>query len=94
MRIMRVIALVILFCGVAMPRTSTRDIRAARWTAEHSSIRRIFGDDSLRDRIEVAQAVSNVCYTPYFYCFLPGYAPVGTPCWCATPNGPVNGVVR
>jgi hypothetical protein len=41
-----------------------------------------------------AQYVSNVCYTPVTYCFLPQYAPIGSPCWCATPYGPSYGYVR
>jgi len=40
------------------------------------------------------QYLSNVCYTPVTYCFLPQYAPIGTPCWCATPYGPSNGYIR
>jgi len=38
--------------------------------------------------------VSNRCFTPQFWCWLPGFGPVGTPCFCNTPYGPVNGVVR
>lgn len=38
--------------------------------------------------------VANQCLTPYFWCYMPGYAPVGASCWCASPNGPVGGVVR
>ena len=38
--------------------------------------------------------VSNRCFTPQFWCYLPGNAPVGARCWCATPYGPVEGVVR
>jgi hypothetical protein len=37
---------------------------------------------------------SNRCYTPNFWCYLSGNAPVGARCWCATPYGPVAGVVR
>jgi len=37
---------------------------------------------------------SNRCYTPQFWCYLPQYAPVGANYWCATPYGPVGGVVR
>ena len=40
------------------------------------------------------QQYSNVCVTPVVSCYLPGPAPSGTPCWCATPYGPVNGRVR
>ena len=45
-------------------------------------------------RPTVPQQVSNVCVTPVVSCYLPGPAPIGTPCWCATPYGPVNGRVR
>jgi hypothetical protein len=38
-------------------------------------------------------AEGNRCFTPQFWCWLPGYAYLGTPCYCATPYGPVNGVV-
>jgi hypothetical protein len=31
------------------------------------------------------------CFTPQGMCWLPGSAPPGTPCWCATPYGPVAG---
>ena len=47
----------------------------------------------VEDRLEIAQQVSNRCLTPYFWCLLPGFAPIGTPCWCASPNGPVPGRV-
>jgi hypothetical protein len=53
-----------------------------------------FRQSSTADKFELAQQVSNRCATPYFYCILPGYAPIGTPCWCASPNGPVAGSVR
>lgn len=38
--------------------------------------------------------VSNRCFTPYFWCFIPHVVPVGTPCYCASPYGPVQGIVR
>lgn len=37
--------------------------------------------------------VGNRCFTPQFWCWLPGYAYVRTPCYCATPYGPVAGMV-
>jgi hypothetical protein len=37
--------------------------------------------------------VSNKCLTPAFFCYLPSYGPVGAPCWCASPYGPVAGRV-
>lgn len=41
-----------------------------------------------------AQPTSNKCYTPQFWCLLPGYGPVGAPCYCNTPYGPVPGIIR
>ena len=32
-----------------------------------------------------------ICFTPYFWCQLPGALPVGAPCYCNGPYGPVNG---
>jgi hypothetical protein len=51
---------------------------------------------SFDDRMQVAQAppLSNRCVTQVVVCILPGYAPVGLACWCATPYGPAAGVVR
>jgi len=37
---------------------------------------------------------SNTCFTPITYCYLPRPAPIGSPCWCATPSGPSGGYVR
>ena len=31
------------------------------------------------------------CVTPAGFCFIQGMAPPGTPCWCASPYGPVQG---
>lgn len=48
-----------------------------------------------RGRIQLAQVqYDNKCFTPNFWCFLPQAYPINTPCWCATPYGPVQGVVR
>jgi hypothetical protein len=41
-----------------------------------------------------AQPVSNRCVTPQFWCTLPGFGPVGSPCYCNTPYGPVPGIIR
>jgi len=49
---------------------------------------------SPRSPKQLAQYLSNACYTPVGWCFLPHYAPVGSACWCATPYGPVGGIVR
>jgi hypothetical protein len=44
--------------------------------------------------LPLGQYYSNICYTPITYCYLPARAPVGTPCWCATPYGPSPGYIR
>jgi hypothetical protein len=33
------------------------------------------------------------CLTPQFWCGLPQPGPVGTPCYCNSPMGPINGFV-
>ena len=94
MRIVAIMAIVLLTCGFVPPNNARRDDGAIRRTLAHTSVRPIPNIEPLDDRREFAQQVSNRCFTPYFWCFLPGYAPVGTGCWCATPNGPVAGVVQ
>jgi hypothetical protein len=49
---------------------------------------------SVEDGIGNPIQLSNRCFTPTFWCYLPGNAPINARCWCATPNGPVAGVVR
>ena len=57
--------------------------------------RNITSPDRLDDRLEIAQQqVSNKCVTPSVSCVLPESAPINTPCWCATPNGPVAGFIK
>lgn len=38
--------------------------------------------------------MSNRCFTPSFWCWLPSFAPIGLPCYCGTPSGPAAGIVR
>lgn len=40
------------------------------------------------------QQMGNHCVTPQFWCQLPGYGPIGSPCYCNTPYGPVPGIIR
>jgi hypothetical protein len=47
-----------------------------------------------RQQTFLAQYLSNVCYTPVNWCYVPQYAPIGSPCWCATPYGPAGGYIR
>ena len=41
-----------------------------------------------------AQRPGTTCATPYGWCQLPGVFQPGTQCYCATPQGPIYGVVR
>jgi hypothetical protein len=41
--------------------------------------------------IPAPPAPSNLCQTPRLQCALSQRGPVGTPCWCTTSWGPVNG---
>ena len=41
-----------------------------------------------------AQQMSNRCVTPQFWCQLSNFGPVGSPCYCNTPYGPVPGILR
>lgn len=61
---------------------------------ERTSILELSSGKNLKLQAEpAAQQMSNRCLTPYFWCILPQYGPVGAPCWCASPNGPVGGRV-
>jgi len=93
MRVMMMIAVVVLASGIATPHNRTANNLTNQTVIDDISRGYISHRGSLNDRFEVAQAVSNRCLTPYFWCLLPGYFPVNSPCWCATPNGPVPGVV-
>jgi hypothetical protein len=45
-------------------------------------------------KTQTAQAFSGICRTwNGFVCFIYPPAPVGTPCWCQTVYGPMQGVV-
>lgn len=93
MRIRTIIALIVLTCGLSLSHGSLLDGVAKRH--EHTSNRKLVSHDDVKDDLLIAQVpMSNVCYTQYFYCILPRYVPVGTACWCASPNGPIGGVVR
>ena len=41
-----------------------------------------------------AGALSQMCMTPQGNCLLPGPAPRGAPCGCATPYGGIQGMVQ
>jgi|KBSMisStandDraft_5_1062788.scaffolds.fasta_scaffold419487_2 hypothetical protein len=46
------------------------------------------------DTLRLAQYMSNICATPYGSCYMGGFGPIGSQCWCPSPNGPIRGVVR
>jgi hypothetical protein len=94
MRITTITAIVILMLGPAASRGTRATISSSK-LPEHTLIQQTPAANPLRESFEIALVqASNRCYTQYFWCYLPGYAPVGTSCWCPTPNGPVAGVVR
>ena len=66
-----------------------------------ASAQEILGDDTLNStgarkhagqllRVQYG-GVSNRCVTPQGVCFMPRYAPIGSPCWCQTPYGSAQG---
>lgn len=71
--------------------TSARGWRA---TCHH-----VVDSDMLRGRyargglleVQWPQQPMSRCLTPSGACWIPGYAPIGTACWCASPYGPVPG---
>jgi hypothetical protein len=88
MRFSRIIASLILVSTFVAPDSLPINPRRG-----HASMRKLSLPLNSLENAEFAQQTSNRCLTPYFWCFLPGYGPVGAPCWCATPNGPVGGHV-
>ena len=50
--------------------------------------------DPLRFGVTVQSPAGSVCITPYLQCPLTVPSPVGTPCFCMTPNGSVPGIAR
>jgi hypothetical protein len=88
MRIKIIVALIIISQGVL----------ASPSIPNHLKLRKVPDAIRLEHRqvpFEIAQVPSsNRCFTPYFWCYLSGYAPINSPCWCGSPNGPVAGVVR
>jgi hypothetical protein len=90
MRIKIIVALMIIGQGFVASPSITNHVELRK-----APDARIFLRERHQIPFEIAQVpTSNRCFTPYFWCYLPGYAPIDTPCWCASPNGPVGGVVR
>lgn len=84
---------IILSCGLAAPHSTMGEPVTPR-NGQRTYIRPSLENERFGQRLEAAQQLSNRCATPAGSCVLDQSAPVGTPCWCATPNGPVSGVVR
>ena len=79
----------------ALQELAIPDYGAKEGLAGHIVVRDAPTRKGLEDRTQLAQAQgSNRCVTPVVICVLPVLAPVGSACWCATPYGPVGGVVR
>jgi len=93
MRTITMIAILVLTSAFASPRNTLPQSRASLHASQSGHVR--VGRFEVRDRpVLLAQAVSNRCVTPSVTCLLAQAVAVGTPCWCATTEGPVNGVVR
>jgi hypothetical protein len=71
-----IVALPLLACGLSNSHDSPPADRAPKGVKRHVLKR---------------DAVTNLCQATYLSCTVPGYYPVGTPCWCTTPTGPVVG---
>jgi len=69
------------------------ETRYVAWTASQNanSMSSTGGNPLGRPIVNFSQPPSNTCGTAYTACVLNGKAPVGTPCWCATPLGPATG---
>jgi len=93
MKTMKIMLTIMFTCGLAAPHR-TMGAPVTPGTVQRPYIRPSLGNHSLSQRLEAAQQLSNRCVTSSGSCALDQSAPVGTPCWCATPNGPVSGVVR
>ncbi len=48
------------------------------------------GSRSTQPRPQQSQA-TNICQTPFMWCQIWQSGPIGAPCWCNTPQGPLNG---
>ncbi len=62
--------------------------------AESAATRASLGKTARGKTLLAQSGMSNICQTPYGACYLPGYAARGMQCWCASPQGPIGGVVR
>ena len=94
MRNVTIVAVLVLVCGYVVSHAAKRDNAAIERLAGHTPIRNIPIGKNFEAGALFAQNMSNRCVTPVVYCYLAQYAPVGTACWCATPNGPVGGTIR
>jgi hypothetical protein len=93
MRKATIIAIVILMLGPAASHGTRAIIPSSKLPA--FGLTQQAPGAKLRESFEIAQVpLSNRCFTPYFWCFMAGYLPIGSACWCPSPNGPVGGVVR
>jgi hypothetical protein len=95
MRVALALAVVVMISGstasrISMPGDYPKGLGDLHPPAQHGQI-----NSPLRAHIQLAQVqYDNKCFTPTFWCYLPQAYPVGTRCWCATPSGAVQGVVR
>src|SRR6266567_4175764 len=88
------IMLTIMFtCGLAAPHRTMGELVIPR-TGQRTYIRPGLGNQSLNQRLEAAQQLSNRCVTSSSSCVLDQPARLATLCWAETPTGRCRVVVR
>jgi hypothetical protein len=72
-------------------------VQAPRHPPQIEDIAGLYAEAKLRTAAEGSllriQYQASRCVTPRGICWLQGFAPPGSNCWCATPYGPVSGRV-
>lgn len=53
----------------------------------------VAGPPVLPPQMPAPPAAGNICRLPTGGCYMQVFGAVGFPCWCATPGGPVNGII-
>jgi len=93
MQITRTIATLVIMAGI-MHFGSTSRTQDLKHLVGSTTVRNSSERGGQLGTFQLSQEMSNRCVTPYSWCSLPQSVPVNTPCWCATPNGPVGGFVK
>ena len=94
MRVALVSALIVMVSGLTASRSTKPDNDLISLRDLHAPMQYRQSNDAIGARIQLAQQYDNRCFTPSFWCYLPQNYPVNIACWCATPYGPVQGIVK